>query len=140
MAHYPDWCADAENEASQRETSREAASSRHGTGGKAAGKQRGTVPALALPGLYKLRKAGFDPDLEGFSDSDAEIQQPKQLAAAAHIRKDAKPAHSSRVKKKEQASKEEPASGRPADSDQPGVKRRALPGRLRKKLAKQKES
>lgn len=138
MAH---WCADEENEATERKTSGHAASSRHGTGGKAAGKQKSTVPALALPGLYKLKRAAFDPDLEGFSDLDAEIQEPKPLAAAATIRKDAKPERSIRVKEKKQASKEEPASGGPADSNQPDVKkRRALPGRLRKKLAKQRES
>ena len=48
----------------------------HGTGGKATGKQTGTVIALALPGLYKFKKADFDPDLEGFSSSDAKIQEP----------------------------------------------------------------
>lgn len=135
MAQYPDCRADEETEAASRNTSGEAASSRHGTGNKTASKQKSTVPALALPGLYKLKKAAFDPDLGGFSVSDSEIQEPKQLAAAVPIQKP-----SSRLKNK-QASKEEPAGGGPADGHQPGVKkRRTLPGRLRKKLAKQRES
>ncbi|BDA50781.1 probable DEAD-box ATP-dependent RNA helicase 20 [Coccomyxa sp. Obi] len=133
-----DSSSDEEDEA-KMETSKKAASSRHGTAVKTASKHKGTVPALALPGLYKSKKASFDPDLEGFSDSDAEKQE--HLAAAVPIQGYAGHGRSRNAEKKRTRREGEVASGGQEDGKQPSVKkRRALPGRLRKKLAKQRES
>lgn len=111
-------------------------------------KQKAMVPASQLPGLYKSKKAVFDPDMEGFSDSDAELPKPQKVQAGMPGSKTPKPAKTLRpdgakgpAKAEKQAAKQKPAESGPQGQRKSSVQgRRSLPGRLRKKLAKQRET
>ena len=111
-------------------------------------KQKAMVPALQLPGLYKSKKAAFDADMDGFSDSDAELPKPQKVQAGMPSSKTPKPAKALRpdgakdlAKADKQAAKRKPAESGPQGQRKSSVQgRRSLPGRLRKKLAKQRET
>lgn len=104
------------------------------------------MSALQLPGLYK-KKAAFDPDMEGFSESDAELQKSQKPGVKLPSSKAVKPAKAQvpagvkgTAQAQEQAAKPGKADGEFKGKRKGGQARRALPGRLRKKLAKQREA
>lgn len=107
---------------------------RQSAGAKAGHESKAIVPASALPGLYKIHKAAFDPDLKGFSDE--ELQPDVQKRSLSIERTSQRPAlRSDGAKSKSGTGKLPIIKLKTGSARQDG--HRALPGRLRKKLAKE---
>jgi len=95
------------------------------------------VPASALPGLYKSRKTAYDPDLEDFSDEELKPDMQKRSASIKCTSQ--RPALGRDGAKCLSGTGKIPTTSLKLKAGSAGQRgHRALPGRLRKKLAKEK--